>query len=161
MRCLQKEEVQHGAKEGCDIFGQAWMMEHFARYHSLPAKVRHHYEIIREGHRCHLYFDLERPMEDQGAFDGDAAVDEILRRVRLAYQTAWSLTIEDAAVVELDSSTEAKWSRHLIIRVPGAVWENNAHVGAFVRDLCARMLRDEEEWSAESHGASPQARAES
>ena len=38
-------------------------------------------------------------------------------------------------VVELDSSTPAKFSRHLLVRVPGAAFASNFHAGAFVQSL--------------------------
>lgn len=40
-------------------------------------------------------------------------------------------------MLELDSSTPAKFSRHLIIRIPGAAFASNAHAGALVLQLCA------------------------
>lgn len=39
-------------------------------------------------------------------------------------------------VVELDSTTERKFSRHLVVALPGATFASNAQVGAFVRELC-------------------------
>jgi hypothetical protein len=49
----------------------------------------------------------------------------------LDYNRSWT--------VELDSSTPAKFSRHLIIRIPGAAFQNNFHVGAFVKEMCAPL----------------------
>lgn len=37
--------------------------------------------------------------------------------------------------MELDSSTPAKFSRHLLVRVPGAAFASNFHAGAFVQSL--------------------------
>ena len=37
--------------------------------------------------------------------------------------------------MELDSSTAAKFSRHLLIRMPGAAFASNFHAGAFVKSL--------------------------
>ena len=39
--------------------------------------------------------------------------------------------------MELDSTTEQKFSRHLVVLIPGAAFASNVHVGAFVRELCA------------------------
>lgn len=39
-------------------------------------------------------------------------------------------------MLELDSSTPAKFSRHVVVRTPGAAFRTNAHVGAFVREVC-------------------------
>lgn len=40
-------------------------------------------------------------------------------------------------MLELDSSSPHKFSRHIIVRIPGAAFQNNFHVGAFVKDMCA------------------------
>lgn len=41
-------------------------------------------------------------------------------------------------VVELDSSTPAKWSRHLVVRLPGAAWADNRHAARFLNPLLDR-----------------------
>lgn len=56
--------------------------------------------------------------------------------MRLSAQERFDVRLEDSWIIELDSSTPAKFSRHLVIRVPGAAFQSNFHVGAFVRDLC-------------------------
>ena len=38
-------------------------------------------------------------------------------------------------MLELDSSTPTKFSRHIIVTIPGAAFQSNAHVGAFVKDM--------------------------
>jgi hypothetical protein len=184
-------------------------------YRSLPARGRHHYEIIREGRPCHLYFDLERYFcQPRGAaaaasagggsddgprphpppssssssspaaiaeaaataaatVDGGRLVELLLDEVELALRDLFGggggeeagsgaeaapqppaqppLPPVDRArdVIELDStrppppdgSAPGKFSRHLIVRLPGgAMFADNAHAGAFVRLVCARLL---------------------
>jgi hypothetical protein len=41
-------------------------------------------------------------------------------------------------IVELDSSTAEKFSRHLLVRVPGWAFRDNNQVGALVRRITAR-----------------------
>jgi hypothetical protein len=53
--------------------------------------------------------------------------------MRIACSQQWGLTFTDAEVFESDSSTEAKWSRHLLVRIPGHAFQNNEHAGRFVR----------------------------
>ena len=50
-------------------------------------------------------------------------------------QARFGLTMAPKWVVELDSSTPAKFSRHLLVRVPGAAFASNFHAGAFVQSL--------------------------
>ena len=51
-------------------------------------------------------------------------------------QERFDVQLENSWTIELDSSTPAKFSRHLVIRIPGAAFQSNFHVGAFVKDLC-------------------------
>ncbi|KAL6871481.1 hypothetical protein ACP4OV_014310 [Aristida adscensionis] len=86
--------------------------EFWLRYNKLDPKKRHHYEVIQEGSPCHIYFDLE--------------FDKRLNKNRNAGEM-------------LDSSTEEKFSRHLIIRVPKTAFKDNSHVGTFVSEVCSRI----------------------
>ena len=47
----------------------------------------------------------------------------------------WGVQLDRAAVVELDSSTPAKWSRHLVVRLAGCAFADNGHMGRFVDAL--------------------------
>ncbi|PRW44999.1 DNA-directed primase polymerase isoform X1 isoform A [Chlorella sorokiniana] len=108
---------------------------------------RHYYEIIRAGAPCHLYFDLEFGREDNPGVDGAAAVYALLSLLRDALRDRFSLDMQDDWVLELDSSTPTKFSRHLIVRILGAAFASNAHVGTLVLQLCAaaRERRDQDE----------------
>ena len=99
----------------------------------------HWYEIIREGFPCHLYFDLEYP-KGPGLNDGlddDALVDTLLALVRARLKADFDLDLRDDQVYELDSTTDRKFSRHLIVRIPGHAFYNVDHVGYFVQQVCA------------------------
>jgi hypothetical protein len=47
----------------------------------------------------------------------------------------WSLVLSDEWIWELDSSSPAKWSRHLIVACPSHAFPNNLVMGDFVRNL--------------------------
>ena len=49
------------------------------------------------------------------------------------------MDLKACQVIELDSCAEEKFSRHLIIRLPGLAFCTNAHVGAFVRRVVAGL----------------------
>ncbi len=51
-------------------------------------------------------------------------------------QERFDTELKEGCIVELDSSTPAKFSRHVIVRIPGAAFLSNFHVGAFVKELC-------------------------
>ena len=149
-------------------------------------KHRHCYEVLREGQRCHLYFDLEFARALNAEFDGAAAVLTLLEIVRALVgcvatallarcgkwihaatsracgaqmlaslparspalqrycdaihicRALWGAQITDADVLESDSSTDAKWSRHLTVRMPGRAFASSVAVGVFVKDHVLR-----------------------
>ena len=52
-------------------------------------------------------------------------------------QGQFEVAVGTTDVVELDSSTPAKFSRHLVVPLGGAAFASNAHVGGFVASLLA------------------------
>ncbi|KAM0949842.1 hypothetical protein DsansV1_C05g0057101 [Dioscorea sansibarensis] len=47
----------------------------------------------------------------------------------------YSIRGSEEWVLELDSSTEEKFSRHLIIRIPNTAFKDNSHVGVFISEV--------------------------
>ncbi|XP_051142454.1 uncharacterized protein LOC127259282 isoform X2 [Andrographis paniculata] len=121
--------------------------EFWRRYKEMNPKFRHHYEVIQEGFPCHLYFDLEFEKRENVGRDGDEMVDLLITVVFDALLEKYSIQGTEDFVVELDSSTEVKFSRHLIIRLPNTAFKDNSHVGAFVAEVCSRvhLYREREE----------------
>ncbi|BBN17832.1 DNA-directed primase/polymerase protein [Marchantia polymorpha subsp. ruderalis] len=113
--------------------------EFWQRYRSMLPEHRHHYEIIQEGKPCHMYFDLEFNRKANIEADGEAMVDILLSVVQKAFLDIYALEYDPSWTIELDSTTEDKFSRHLIIRVPGAAFKDNTHVGLFVVEICRRI----------------------
>jgi DNA-directed primase/polymerase protein len=132
------------SSSGTRKFLVASYVEFWRRYSStiLPHH-RHYYEIIREGWPCHVYFDIEFDRLANPHLDGEAAVDAVLSLLRTVGSARAlpgcgpSKREGELTVVELDSSTPTKFSRHLIVRLPGAAFATNAHAGAIVRKICA------------------------
>jgi hypothetical protein len=110
--------------------------EFWKRYSVMLPHHRHYYEIIRQGWPCHLYLDLEFNVEDNPERDGQAAVDAVLSMLRQVLQQRLGVQLNDQGVLELDSSTVTKFSRHLIVRLPGAAFANNLHAGVLIHDIC-------------------------
>ncbi|XP_040367333.1 DNA-directed primase/polymerase protein isoform X6 [Rosa chinensis] len=109
--------------------------EFWRRYKIMESKFRHHYEVIQEGLPCHLYFDLEFNKKDNGNRNGDEMVDLLISVVFEALLEKYSIQGNMEWILELDSSTEAKFSRHLIIRIQKTAFKDNSHVGAFVTEM--------------------------
>ncbi|CAI8593719.1 unnamed protein product [Vicia faba] len=114
--------------------------EFWRRYKNMPSKFRHHYEVIQEGLPCHLYFDLEFNTRVNIGKNGDDMVDLLISVVLEALHEKYEIHGERDWIVELDSSTEDKFSRHLILRIPKAAFKDNSHAGAFVSEVCSRIL---------------------
>ncbi|KAK8714757.1 hypothetical protein V6N13_042106 [Hibiscus sabdariffa] len=118
--------------------------EFWKRYKLMESKLRHHYEVIQEGFPCHLYFDLEFNKRDNLGRDGDEMVDLLIIVILEALLEKYCIIGNQDWVVELDSSTEEKFSRHLIMRIPKIAFKDNSHVGAFVTEICSRIASAKE-----------------
>lgn len=72
--------------------------------------------------------------------DGDALTDRLLAAVSVAAHAKFDIApiaTSAEAITELDSSTAAKFSRHLVVRLPGVAFASTRDVGAFVAALLA------------------------
>ncbi|KAK9914765.1 hypothetical protein WJX75_000253 [Coccomyxa subellipsoidea] len=123
--------------EGKRVFIATTLDGFWKRYRDMLPPHRHCYEIIRQGYPCHLYFDLDYRKEFNEGVDGNVLVDIVLKLCAECLKEKFQLVLEDSWVLELDSSSPHKFSRHIIVRIPGAAFQNNFHVGAFVKDMCA------------------------
>ena len=116
------------------------------RYRRLRPQFRHHYEVVAEGQPCHLYLDLEFYVRANPDRCGEAMTLTVRREVCAALHREYGVLPPDDAIVELDSSTAAKFSRHLVVRLPGAAFADNGHCGRFVRawvnELAARRAAE-------------------
>ncbi|GJR34279.1 hypothetical protein Tco_1209963, partial [Tanacetum coccineum] len=101
-------------------------------YKNMNCKFRHHYEVIQEGMPCHLYFDLEFNIKENAEKNGDEMVDLLITIIFECLLEKYSIQGDTNWIVELDSSTKDKFSRHLIIRLPEMAFKDNRNVGAFV-----------------------------
>ncbi|KAF3796650.1 DNA-directed primase/polymerase protein [Nymphaea thermarum] len=113
--------------------------EFWQRYSSMDSKFRHHYEVIQGGLPCHLYFDLEFNTQVNREHNGVHMVDLLTSFIFEVIHDTYGIYCKHDWVVELDSSTQEKFSRHLIIRIPYVAFKDNSHVGAFVAEVCSRI----------------------
>ncbi|KAF8700733.1 hypothetical protein HU200_034086 [Digitaria exilis] len=116
--------------------------EFWRRYNDMDSKIRHHYEVIQEGSPCHIYFDLEFDTRLNKNRDADEMVDILVAVVFSALRDKYSIEAQEDWITELDSSTEEKFSRHLIIRIPKIAFKDNSHVGAFVSEVCSQIAAE-------------------
>lgn len=119
-------------------------------------RARSFYEIIRADTPCHLYLDLEfrRSAALNAHVDGEVLTAVLLHRVADALAAAFAVPPPRAAdVVHLESSTADKFSRHVIVRLPGPdgssgdrdggpMFRDTAAAGRFVVSLAERLAAE-------------------
>jgi hypothetical protein len=110
-------------------------------YLRLPATQRHFYELIREPAPVRLYFDLEYTLSEANTrVDGEALVRTVLSAAAAMLFRLYGLLLEGRHVLQLDSSSSAKFSRHLVVHLPGGrLFRDNRHCGSFCRRLVAEF----------------------
>ena len=105
-------------------------------YRGQPPAERHCYELLRTegGRACHLYLDCEfYRCEQNSGLDGDALTAQLISALAGGLR---QLGLDVESVVELDSSSPAKFSRHLTVRLAGDVaFTDNLAAGAFCTSL--------------------------
>jgi len=101
----------------------------------------HFYEIIRERHACKLYFDLEYPLQSNADAHPEAMVDAVCA-VCAELSGIKGVLRHSENVVELDSTTEKKFSRHLVFET--IAFHDNIQAGDFARRVVETLAtRDE------------------
>ena len=143
-----------------EVQAQVWSVEHdeqfsgkrsyivasrdafWRRYRRMMARDRHYYEIIRDSRPCHLYFDLEFCSVANPHSDGEQMVRTLCSEIRTALGVAFfDGRCPQCQIVDLDSTTTLKFSRHLIVRMNGAAFSDSSHAGSFVRGLLVSLSR--------------------
>ncbi|XP_038184841.1 DNA-directed primase/polymerase protein isoform X2 [Arvicola amphibius] len=115
-------------------YAQLWF------YYKSRKTLLHCYEVIPENAVCKLYFDLEfNKLANPGA-DGKRMVALLIEHVCKALEELYNVHCSAEDVCNLDSSTEEKFSRHLIFQLHDAAFKDNIHVGNFVRKILQPAL---------------------
>ena len=110
-------------------------------------RERHLYEIIRAGRPSRLYFDLEYNLASNLEVDGPALTARVIHHAAWLLQRDYGIVLGARHFLVLDSTTAKKFSQHVVVHMrseeDGAtevLFENNLHVGRFVRRLARAML---------------------
>ncbi|XP_007939079.1 DNA-directed primase/polymerase protein [Orycteropus afer afer] len=120
-------------------YAQLWF------YYKSRKNLLHCYEIIPESSVCKLYFDLEfNKLANPGA-DGKKMVASLIEHVCKALQEVYSVNCSAEDVFNLDSSTDEKFSRHLIFQLHDVAFKDNIHVvfdvGVYTRNRNFRLYK--------------------
>ncbi|XP_072318926.1 DNA-directed primase/polymerase protein [Eucyclogobius newberryi] len=104
-------------------------------YRTYPQSLMHCYEVIPEEAVCKLYFDLEFHKPSNIKADGKNMVSLLIQFVCVKLKDTYGIDCSALNVLNLDSSTEDKFSRHLIFNLPNAAFKDNIHVGRFIHNI--------------------------
>uniref|UniRef100_A0A7S3ACL7 DNA-directed primase/polymerase protein n=3 Tax=Rhodosorus marinus TaxID=101924 RepID=A0A7S3ACL7_9RHOD len=115
----------------------------------LRSQPLHFYEVIREGNSGKLYYDVEFSKDVNAERDGEKMVDDLLLEtqrllVHLFPSMMRGVDLNFRTILELDSSTGKKFSRHLIL--PQVNFRSNEEAGVFVKELCRRCMESQKEF---------------
>ncbi|XP_050392006.1 DNA-directed primase/polymerase protein [Patella vulgata] len=108
-------------------------------YRQLPCDKRLHYEIIPEGSVCKLYFDLEYLIEFNPSHNGDETVEIFIKYICYWLKRMYNIECNRCNVLDLDASTDRKFSRHLIFQLNDVAFRNNIEAGYFVSFIMKRL----------------------
>ncbi|NXP89818.1 PRIPO protein, partial [Passerina amoena] len=103
--------------------------------------LMHCYEVIPEKDACKLYFDLEFYKPANPDADGKSMVMKLIELVSQKLKEFYDVNCSLEDVLNLDSSTDEKFSRHLIFLPQKTVFKDNTHIGNFVRTILQPAIR--------------------
>ncbi|XP_038569242.1 DNA-directed primase/polymerase protein isoform X1 [Micropterus salmoides] len=109
-------------------------------YRTYTQSLMHCYEVIPEGAVCKLYFDLEFHKPSNKGADGKTMVSSLIQYVCDKLMDVYGIQCSTNNVLNLDSSTEEKFSRHLIFNLQNAAFKDNIHVGRFIHAILQPVL---------------------
>ncbi|XP_075786410.1 DNA-directed primase/polymerase protein isoform X3 [Pelodiscus sinensis] len=103
--------------------------------------LMHCYEVIPEKAVCKLYFDLEfYKLVNPGA-DGKRMIAKLIELVSKKLEELYGVKCSAEDVLNLDSSTDEKFSHHLIFLLQKTAFKDNIHVGVYTRNRNFRLYK--------------------
>ena len=87
-----------------------------------------------------MYYDLEFETDLNTEKDGIRMTQTVIDITCKYIEKYWNYSCNKSVVINLDSSREGKFSKHLIFSTKDVAFENNSHVGYLVKMLCADLI---------------------
>uniref|UniRef100_A0A8C5LGL0 DNA-directed primase/polymerase protein n=1 Tax=Leptobrachium leishanense TaxID=445787 RepID=A0A8C5LGL0_9ANUR len=109
-----------------------------------PKSLAHCYEVIPADTVCKLYFDLEFYKAVNPSADGVKMVTFVIEFFSKKLEESYGIECSAECVLNLDSSSDDKFSRHLIFVLPNAAFKDNIHVGNFIKSALQPVLSSAE-----------------
>jgi hypothetical protein len=122
-------------------------------------KARHYYEVIPEHTPCRLYLDLEfsktnnlnMELHDDEVAEG--LMTELFCELQSEFKTVFDIALLREHIVDLDSSTSTKFSRHWVVHLPGDyLFPDNIALGRFVKGFVSRLSEEQATGQLETKG---------
>jgi hypothetical protein len=107
------ESLQSGKRS----FVVGSLSKFYSLYFDLPLHHRHVYEIIRHSFPCRLYFDLEYLVPYNPLMDGNLLTKKFISLIFWKFYSLFHLCLDWKNVLVLDSTTDEKFSKHLIFHI--------------------------------------------
>ena len=86
------------------------------------------YEVIQENRPCRLYFDLEYDKTINSDINGEIMINDFKDLIiEMLYKT-FEITICAKDILDLESSSQEKFSRHLIVHTGEFLFSSNYQV---------------------------------
>ena len=109
------------------------------------ARSRHCYELIKEKTPCRMYFDLEfcKISNQISSVESDMLMTEFILELCTEFQLVHDIKINRSCIVDLDSTTEKKFSRHLIVHLPEQqLFVDARAAGVFAKTFVERLAHE-------------------
>eukprot|EP01138_Halocafeteria_seosinensis_P010609 gb/GECG01010834.1/.p1 GENE.gb/GECG01010834.1/~~gb/GECG01010834.1/.p1 ORF type:complete len:767 (+),score=72.34 gb/GECG01010834.1/:1-2301(+) len=158
---IMSEELSTSGRRNFSVGTTDELWRLFQKPHPTP---NHIYEIVREDTPVHLYFDVEFPRDPSTGMNMDLNEEELLdsfiARVRSHLSTLFGILFDRSHVLDLDSSTVKKFSRHLIVRLSSSSkFRDHQHAGEFLLTLVADIISEDKKddcgfWVTDDEGIS-------
>ena len=109
-------------------------------------RSRHCYELIREGTPCRMYFDLEfckisNPQISSN--ECEMLMTEFIQELCYEFELVHEIKVNRSDIVDLDSTTEKKFSRHLIVHLPNQqLFADARSAGVFAKTFVERLAHE-------------------
>jgi len=149
---LFAEEVGHGGKRRFIVDTIAHFAMETAPDTLLSKRRGHFYEVILESRPCWLYFDLEFSKESNPKLKPKLVMHAFRKTLNAFCQEILGMTMDSKDMLELESSTAKKFSRHVIVKaLLDQTGETTKKALAFANNAQAGLLVDHLVKYAESH----------
>jgi hypothetical protein len=97
-------------------------------------------QVIPENSPCFLYYDIEFETDRNQDKDG-IKMTKTLIDITCEYLTKyWNYHCEKSMIINLDSSRDGKFSKHLIFSTKDVAFKNNFVLGNLVKKICSDII---------------------